>query len=263
MPKRARAFVSTRSAKKRGRTGLTRVTRTTVTRAAAPQGLKRMVRPGLASMGFLTIERKFYDTKLDVTALTAPTDSSGGEYDPSTTSMMTTPDQGDGPSQRDGKEIAMLYLQINGFVSTNALEAIANPPSGLNIFVACVLDTQTNAAQMNSEDCFKNTSGQALLAANPQKNLLFGKRFRILKERIFNMDTKAISHIAADEFANAGQRKAFKWFIPLNGLKVRFSAGTTASIANVIDNSVHMIAYASGTTQVPSISYNARLRFVG
>jgi len=56
--------------------------------------------------------------------------------------------------------------------------------------VAIVLDTQTNAAQMNSEDCFKNTAGLAAAAVVPHKNLLFGKRFRILKERLFNMDVK-------------------------------------------------------------------------
>jgi len=73
MPKRARAFVSSRSAKKKGRTGLTRVTRTTVTRAAAQKFLQ-----GTASIGILSIERKFYDNGLTATALTAPTDATEG-----------------------------------------------------------------------------------------------------------------------------------------------------------------------------------------
>jgi len=70
--------------------------------------------------------------------------------------MMTTPDQGDGPSQRDGKEIAMLYLQINGQCIPQ--KKYSRSTQGCSVFVAIVLDTQTNAAQMNSEDCFKNTS---------------------------------------------------------------------------------------------------------
>jgi len=55
----------------------------------------------------------------------------------------------------------------------------------------------------------------------------------------------------------------FDWFIRLKGLKVKFNAGTTASIANVIDNSLHIIAFASTTDPQAKISYNARLRFVG
>jgi len=261
MPKRARAFVSSRSAKKKGRTGLTRVTRTTVTRAATP---RKFPTRGTASMGFLSIERKFYDNGLTATALTAPTDATGGEFDPSATMMMTTPAQGDGPSNRDGKEIAMLYLQINGTIALPSKEIQADAPNGCSVFVAIVLDTQTNAAQMNSEDCFKNTAGLAAAAVVPHKNLLFGKRFRILKERLFNMDVKTLSHFADDSFSWAGQRKYFKWFIPLNGMKVKFNGGTTESVANVIDNSIHVIAYASNITGVaPTISYASRLRFVG
>jgi len=252
--------VSSRSAKKKGRTGLTRVTRTTVTRATAP---RRGMRPGTASMGFLSIERKFYDTALTATALAAPTDASGGEFDPSATSMISTPAQGDGPSDRDGKEIAMLYLQINGSIAMSAQEAQAGPIGGTCAFVAIVLDTQSNAAQLNSEDVFKNTSGSALMAPNPLKNLLFGNRFRILKERIFELNAMNLTQQAADDYSWAGVRKYFKWFIPLNGLKVKFNGGTTASIVNVIDNSIHVIAYTNSTAGAPSISYNARLRYVG
>jgi len=35
---------------------------------------------------------------------------------------------------------------------------------------------------------------------------------------------------------------------------VKFNAGTTASVANVIDNSIHVIAYASNITGVARLS---------
>jgi len=44
--------------------------------------------------------------------------------------MMTTPAQGDGPSNRDGKEIAMLYLQINGTIALPSKEIQADAPNG-------------------------------------------------------------------------------------------------------------------------------------
>ena len=64
-------------------------------RRVAPRGLILRNRIGAAlrrrnvrTAGFLGIERKFYDTALTATALTASTDASGGEVDPSATSMI-------------------------------------------------------------------------------------------------------------------------------------------------------------------------------
>jgi len=223
----------------------------------------RLARRNIASMGFLGIERKFYDTTLVASAVTAPTDATGGEHDPSATSMITTPTQGDGEQQRDGKQIACLYVEIVGTVACPAFEASADLPNSTAVFVAIVLDTQTNAAQMNSEDCFKNLGANAGLAPNPLRNLLFGKRFRVLRQKVFEFNQQAITQQAANDYSWGGLRRNFRWYIPLKGLKINFNSGTTASVANVVDNSVHVIAFANSTTQVPTISYNARLRFLG
>lgn len=213
-----------------------------------------------ATMGYMGIEKKFYDTSFSG-AIAAATDATGGEYDPSTTSMITTPDQGDGPSQRDGKRITCKYIEIKGTLSTPAVELQANTPAYNKVFLALVLDTQTNGAQMNSEDCFKNTAAVALSNAAPLRNLLFGSRFKVLKQKVFDVTPITLSHFAIDSFSWAGRQQEFHWYVPLNDLPVNFNLGTTASIANVIDNSVHVIAYST-TTQV-TLTYNARLRFVG
>lgn len=216
-----------------------------------------------ASMGFLGIEKKFYDTMLIGGNIPAPNDATGGEFDPSATSMISTPTQGDGEQQRDGKQIACLFVEICGTIAHTGAEAAADVLNGVAVFVACVLDTQTNAAQMNSEDCFKNLGASAGTAPNCIRNLLFGKRFRILKQRRFDMNVPTLSQQAANDYSYHGQRRDFKWYIPLKGLKINFNAGTTASVANVIDNSIHMIAFANTTSPQCTISYNARLRFMG
>lgn len=227
-------------------------------------GLKRRQSfKNMVTSGFLGIEKKFYDTALAATSLVAPTDSAGGEFDPSATSMMTTPTAGDGEQQRDGKQIACLYLDISGAVAMGTVEGAVNPPETIMCYIACVLDTQSNAAQMNSEDCFKNTSAAALGAAQVQRNLLFGKRFRILKQKSFIIAPKTLCITAANLFNHGGANVPFQWFIPLKGMRINFNAGTTASIANVIDNSIHMIAFVSSTDGNPTIRYNARLRFIG
>lgn len=215
-----------------------------------------------ATAGFLGIEKKFYDTYLADTAVGAATALTGGAYDPSATSMISTPAQGDGEQNRDGKRIVIDSLILKGHVinpggTADNIETAQAP----KVFVAVVLDTQSNAAQMQSEDCFKNTAASASLNCAPLKNLLSGKRFRILKSHVFDLTVRGPITAAATQAANT-QQQEFDWYIPFKGgLPVNFNAGTTSTIANVVDNSLHVVAFANVTGC--SIGYNARIRFQG
>lgn len=222
----------------------------------------RMVR-NVQSGGFLGVEMKFYDTALAPTAILAPTGCAGAEYDPSVTSMISTPVQGDTEQNRDGKKIACNSVHIDGVINWPGDATDANVAAGSTVFVALVLDTQSNAAQMNSEDCYKNTSASATLAASPQRNLLFGPRFKVLKKRTYTFIPSGTWKNGANDFISPGKNTIFSWHVPLNNMIINFNSGTTASIANVVDNSLHVIAYTNDVQQAPTIAYNARLRFVG
>ena len=71
--------------------------RRTVARASAQRRGYR--KRSLSTVGFMGIERKFYDTSFGIddnpapqaTQIKAPTGAAGGEYDPSTSSMISTP----------------------------------------------------------------------------------------------------------------------------------------------------------------------------
>lgn len=176
--------------------------------------------------------------------------------------MISTPAVGDGEQNRDGKRILIDMVEVKGNIIGNAFELQAGPSSSMKVFVALVLDTQSNGAQLNSEDVFKNAAANVDTNASPLRNLLFGSRFRVLKHELFDMDTKTLSHFAVDSFSWAARGCPFEWFIPFKEpLVVNFNAGTTASIANVVDNSLHIIAFA--TKADGTISYNARIRFRG
>lgn len=224
---------------------------------------RRRSSKNLRTAGFLGIETKFYDTALANTALVAPTDCSGGEFDPSATSMISTPAVGDSEQNRDGKRIVIKSVYIKGLITVPAFEAQVAPSAGSRAFVALVLDTQSNAAQMNSEDCFKNTGAVAYLGTSIMRNLLFGTRFRVLKEKTFSLDPQTQATSALNDFSWNGLTRNWEWFVDLKDLPVNFNAGTTASIANVIDNSLHIIAFATSNAGTPTIAYNARIRFVG
>jgi hypothetical protein len=214
----------------------------------------------------LGIEKKFYDTYLTDSALTAPTDFSGGEHDPSATSMISTPPQGDNQSERLGKRISIHSVQIKGNLKVNGEADQAGADNPQRCFVALVLDTQSNGAQLNSEEVFTQ-AGAAATTHNdtPLRNLLWGSRFRILKSmtHVFTLDGMAYSG-TVNQIEQAGAATNFEWYIPFkDGLTVNFNAGTTPSIANVIDNSLHIIAFTTDASNAAQLSYLARIRYTG
>lgn len=216
--------------------------------------------------GFLGLEKKFFDTAVALVAVPAPTDATGGEFDPTAlpaaTLCLSAPAQGDGEQNRDGKRIVIKSVQVKGVCRVPPAELQAAPPTSTKVFVALVLDTQTNGAQLNSEDVFKNLSAEAAQNTDLTRNLLFGSRFKILKSGVFDVTPASMSHFAVDSFSYSGIACEFDWFVPLE-LPVNFNAGTTAVIANVVDNSLHMIAFSTNATLGPTIGYNARIRFMG
>lgn len=211
-----------------------------------------------AAMG---VEKKFYDTALTATALSAATDATGGEYDPSATSMISTPAQGDGEQNRDGKQIVAKYVEIKGYITE---PASANQTTGIGpraAMIALVLDKQSNGAQAQSESVFKNLAATAAAAPLALRNLENSSRFRILKQEYFTFEEGPKLTFDGTNIETNAVTRHFTWYVPLGNLKINFNAGTTASIANVVDNSIHVMGFATSASM--TITYNARLRFIG
>lgn len=205
-------------------------------------------------------EPKFYDTSYAPTALTSNTTAASLEVDPSATSMISTPAVGDSEQNRDGKKIIITQVEIKGTLHWPSSANQTAQADGHTCWVALVLDTQTNNTQMNSEDCFKFIDTTSALYCRPMRNLLFGGRFRILKMKHFYPPIPSMSYDGTN-MEKSGVIRGFKFYKKLR-LPVNFNAGTTASIANVQDNSLHVIAWANQSNTV-SLSYNARIRFIG
>jgi len=230
-------------------------------RAVAKTSAARAI-ANAVTMGFMGIEKKFLDTSLGDTAIAVAAALTGGEYDPSAgcTGCLSCPAQGDTEQSRDGKRIVIDSLILKGFVRNAGTASDAVDLAGIKVFLAVVLDTQTNGAQLNSEDVFKNTANIDLTNCDPMKNLLFGSRFRILKSQTFDLEPIGVA--PAGSIAHNGLRRDFDWYIPFKGgLAVNLNAGTTANVTNVIDNSLHVVAFSTLTGAL--IGYNARIRFQG
>lgn len=217
-----------------------------------------------ATQGFLGIEKKFLDTARADGAVGTAAACTGGEADPAgtgCTGCLSVPAQGDGEQNCDGKKYVIDSLIIKGYVRTGS-ETSEAPTEANKVFVAVVLDTQTNGAQMNSEDCFKNLLNTTAGLANVTKNLLGGNRFRILKSHVFDLTPIGIAGTVATS-AHYAVRREFDWYIPFKGgLPVRLNGtGVDANVANCIDNSLHVIAFS--TIADSALAYNARIRFQG
>lgn len=210
--------------------------------------------------GFLGIELKFFDNALLPTALQSSTDATLGVLNPSAVISFTTIAQGDGEQQRDGKRAVMKSLYVSGTVKTPGLNLATGSVIQPLIFIALVQDKQSNGAEVNSENIYKNIAANSNLSANPLRNLKFSSRFRVLAATQFMMPRPSVNWNGTTEDV-AGTTVPFKlnW---KGEMPVTYS-GTTANIANVTDNSINLIAWASNTSLGPTIQYVARTRFVG
>jgi len=231
--------------------------------SAARRFNARLRRRNVRGAGFLGIEHKFLDSSVAATtAMSAPTDASSGEIDPTTVNCINAVAQGDGEQNRDGRSYVIDSVMIRGtlFVEPLADQTVTLRP--VTVFLALVLDTQTNAAQMNSEDCFKNIAGSARLASAPFRNLLQNNRFRILWSKRISMGQTIIGFDNTN-MEKEGVERQFSIFKKKLKIKV-VCKGTSANVTDIVDNSLHLIGYQSGTNaQTVTIGYNARIRFRG
>lgn len=210
--------------------------------------------------GFLGMETKFLDTFHNYSAPSNQGDCTLGLIDPTGTVCLNAIGQGDGPTDRDGKKAVVKSVQVRGHVAVAPTILGSAPLAGQRVFVALIHDSGTNGAAMTSELCFTNPGGFAATLTSPLRNLLWNNRFRILKSQVFDVTPQNLTrNLAATAYSHTGIIRQFDWFVPLD-MAVNFK-DTTAVTANIVDNSLHLVAFQSGSDAL--LSYTARIRFVG
>ncbi len=225
-------------------------------RSAPSRSRKRNPR----TAGFLGIEKKFYETSLVGASLTNPTDWSGCEHNPSATICLNSVAQNDTEQGRDGRKMMMKNISVTGVLyqaaQVNQTALDTNPV----VQIALVLDQQTNGALLSSENVYVNQGGDAILAASPFRNLQYITRFKVLRALQVELPQPMVVWDGTN-VEQGGTASSFRFDVQLE-IPVTFS-GTTSTIANIIDNSLSIIAGTTSTGTAVTLSYNARLRFVG
>lgn len=222
---------------------------------------------GLKNYRGAGIETKYFDSTLAAAAVPgAPNTTAwtGMELNPATVLCLNAPTQGTGASNREGRFITMESLQFNGLL-TIAAQADQTAADNLPVVkVWIVMDQQTNAGTatgLDSENVYNNPAATTFGGIVPLRNMLYSKRYKVLREIEVEPKTLPISYDGTN-MEQEGLATAFSCFINLKGIKTEFTANA-GTVADISTNGLFVLAAASGTGTAPTITYNARLRFRG
>lgn len=243
MPKRARESNSSVS---RGKDKESKKPRRGYTTVARTRGV------------YATGEMKYFDTQRNY-VLTASSDWTGTEADPATYNTLVVPIKGAGISERIGRVIHVHAIKIKATFTTLVSTAGTGvqPPS---IRVALVQDTQTNSTQMQGEQVFEDSGGAIDNLGSFQNINNFG-RFKVLKDEIFNMPDPSISYNGTNTDIN-GTMLSFKWTHKFKKpVLIHFNATNGGTIADIIDNSFHLLAITNTIALTPVFNYVCRVTY--
>lgn len=206
--------------------------------------------------GFNNKELKFLDLAIDQLGVAFSPNMTGGLVSPSDSSFgcLTSISRGDGQNQRDGKKCFLKSVRFTGTVGRpHATDTVIG---SFTMYVALVLDTQTNGALLNSEDVYSNVQTDVGQVTNMMRNLEYSSRFKVLKAKKIHIDATKVRDLTtapagAPEFLGpiststetSFQRKDFD--LDWSGHIVLDYSGNSSAITNSVRNSVHLVAFSS------------------
>jgi hypothetical protein len=181
----------------------------------------------------------------------------GGEADPATHLTISAPPEGAVVQSRDDNRMVIRSIQIKGHVSTAAIVAGTGPNAKSAVLIALVLDKNTNGLQLNSEDVYVNPSATTDGCTIPLRNLKMSSRFHVLKEWQFEVGNEDVWDGVV--MKTKGSFTHFECFLKVQ-IPVQFS-GSAEGIGTVVDNSLHVLGFATHSAIAPTLDYHARIRF--
>lgn len=206
-------------------------------------------------------ERKYFDSENTGTAIAVSgTTWAGGELDPTTLNTLFCPTQGDDYNNRSGRKIQVLAIKMRGYLQCVKQADQTGGDNPLLARIILVQDRQTNAAQLNAEDVI--LSGGANVAHSMFQNPAFFGRFRVLKDKTIVLQNPNSTYDGTNLEVN-GITKPFKMNIKFRKpVVMHFNSTNGGSVADIVDNSFHMIGNASNGDLAVSILYKCRTTFI-
>ncbi len=207
-------------------------------------------------------EMKYFDTTKALTAIVAATTWAGTELDPGTFDTFCVPVKGTGIDQRIGRAINIHKIKINAHLFINSQANQTATDAACLTRIALYLDTQTNAAQSQGEQVFQDP-GTASISNNAMtfQSLATLGRFRMLKDKRIVMQNPNIAYDGTNMEQMGLIRSCKINHTFRNPIKVHFNETNGGTIADIVDNSLHLIAATTNTGLAVSIIYEARVSY--
>lgn len=211
--------------------------------------------------GNVIAERKINDQFLTTGAIAQGTDWTGTELDPTTTNCLFAPALGNDINTRVGRKVSVHKIKINGVI-TCAGQANQTTTDGAEV-VRLILyqDKQTNATQAQGEDLMSTASASSYAVVNAFQNSANFGRFQVLKDKRYVLNPPSISY---DGINMEQQGVGMHFKININFKKpviVHFNATNGGTVADIVDNSFHIIAATSNNSLAGALSYVCRTTY--
>jgi len=211
--------------------------------------------------GNIVAENRYFDTERTSTTIAVNVASwTGSEYDPNTSAMLClfAPSQGDDIANRQGRKVFVKKISVHGVLTcpTQTGQSSADLPPLIRVVL--YQDMQTNGAQSQGEDVFSTGAGSDAIHMfqNPAN---FG-RFKVWKDKMYTFPPAPISALAGPAIEQSGMVKNFKMIIKPKVI-VNYNATGANTVADVVDNSFHILAMSSPAGLAPTITYKTRTVF--
>jgi len=209
-------------------------------------------------------EMKYFDSVREIVAIPSTTTWANTVLDPNVSPVanmncLFVPTQGAGINQRIGKACKLYKIKINGLITTpNQINQVA-ADAGALIRIMLVQDMQTNGTQMTGTQLM-TSPGVASVALAPltHQNIDNFGRFRVLKDKKFVIADPNLAFDGAN-MEQGGQLRQWKMNLKFKRpIEVRFNAVNGGTVADIVDQSFHIIAISSNQDLTPYLSYSCR-----
>jgi len=241
-------------------------------RPAARKGYTSVARTRGAAV---TGEMKYFDCELNGVNITATTTTwpAGTMTDPGTTINLGSaavatplclfaPTVGAALNQRIGRKVKVLKVKVHGTLNVVAQTAQSTCDPSCAIRLLLVQDMQTNAAQMTGAQLINDAGGAFTTLEAFQNPNNFG-RFRVLKDKMFMFQNPNLAGSpTAGDVIQGSLRTKFKFVVNFKvPVECHFNATNGGTVADIVDNSFHLVCAADSVTLVPSLYYYSRVSY--
>lgn len=227
---------------------------------------RKVARPRLDVSPFSSMfqsEIKYFDSLLDDTAVATSMDWTGTELDPATLNTLFAPTEGSGISNRVGRKVMVKGIRIRGILKyVNEINlTLGVEPTTIRLIM--FMDQQTNGTQAQGEQLMQPpATADADLVTLSMMNLGSLGRFRVLKDTTLTVQNPNTTYDGTNIETN-GLNRTFKWNVSFkNPIEINFNATNGGTVADIVDNSFHIIAAKGETTSNLILSYYCRTSYI-